>query len=144
MRADPIASEVLELLQESREYARYLGELGVETIPNASVNQELLLARALGSASAIDAATKLKEVIPSPAQPALESRAEQATPSRVVSREPTAPPPSLFGDLAGSPPSLARSSETLEDIWQDISDCTRCGLCEWRTQVGNTQSNPQG
>src|SRR5260370_32717588 len=114
MSADRIASEVLELLQESREYARYLGELGVETIPHASVNQELLLARAPGSASAIDAATKLKEVIPSPAQPALESPAEQSTPSRVGSREPTAPPPSLFADLARAPPSLARCRHTLE------------------------------
>src|SRR5260370_41261787 len=124
MSADPIDSEVLALLPESCEYERYLGELGLETMPHAYVNQELLLARALGSASAIDAATKLKEVIPSPAQPALESRAEQATPSRVVSRVPTAPPPSRFGDLSGAPPSLTSSSETLEALWGDIGDCT--------------------
>jgi len=140
MSAEPIASEVLELLRESREYAIYLSELGVETIPHAAVNRELL-APAPGSASAIDAATKLKEGIPAPAQPPLESRAEQAMPRRVVPREPTAPPPSLFGDLAPSPTSLARSSETLEDVWQDIGDCTRCGLCEGRTQVVNTHGN---
>jgi len=140
MSVDPIASEVLELLRESREYARYLGELGVETIPHSSVIQELL-APAPGSASAINAATKLKVGIPSPARPPLESRAEQATPSRMVPREAPAPPASLFGDLAGSPPSLTRSSETLEDIWQDIGDCTRCGLCEARTQVVNTHGN---
>lgn len=26
----------------------------------------------------------------------------------------------------------------MEDIWRDIGDCTRCGLCEGRTQVVNT------
>jgi DNA polymerase len=140
MSVDSITNEVLELLQESREYAKYLGELGVETIPHASVNQDLL-AQVLVSASAIDAATKLKEGIPSPAQPLLGSRAVQATPGRVVPRESTAPPASLFGDLAGSPTSLAKSSETLEDIWRDIGDCTRCGLCEGRTQVVNTHGN---
>jgi len=140
MSADPIASEVLKLLQESREYARYLGELGVETIPHASVNQELL-APAPGSASAIDAATKLNEGIPSPAQPPLESRAEPTTPRPVVPREPTALPASLFGDLSPSPPLLAKSTETLKDIWNDIGDCTRCGLCEGRTQVVNTHGN---
>src|SRR6266404_4954867 len=140
MSAGPIASEVLELLRESREYARYLSELGVETIPHASVNRELL-APGPDPASPIDAAAKLKEGIPFPAQPPLESRAEQATRSRIVPREPTAPPASLFGDLAASPPSLTRSSETLEDIWHDIGDCTRCGLCEGRTQVVNTHGN---
>lgn len=139
MSADPIAS-VLELLQESREYARYLGELGVETIPHASVNQELL-APAPDPAPPIDAATRLKVGIPFPGQAPLESRAEQATPSRVVPREPTAPPASLFGDLAGSPPSLAESGESLEEIWRDIGDCTRCVLCEGRTQVVNTHGN---
>ena len=140
MSADPITSEVLELLQESREYARYLGELGVETIPHGAVNREFLAA-ASDAASAIDPAIKLKVGIPFPAQPPLESRAEQATASRVVPREPIAPPASLFGDLAESPASLVRSSETLEDIWRDIGDCTRCGLCEGRTQVVNTHGN---
>jgi DNA polymerase len=36
---------------------------------------------------------------------------------------------------------LDKSSETLEEIWQDIGDCTRCGLCEARTQVVNTHGN---
>ena len=140
MSADPIASEVLELLQKSREYARYLGELGVETIPHARVNQESS-APAVNSASSIDAATKLKQQIPSTAQPVLASNAQQLTPSRVVPREPAAPPASLFGELSSAATALAKSTETLEDIWQDIGDCTRCGLCEGRTQVVNTHGN---
>lgn len=140
MSAKTIASEVLQLLQESREYARYLGELGVETIPHATINQEATTPNP-GSAFSIDAATKLNREISSPARPALESGDQQVTPSRLVPREPTAPPASLFGDLSPVATALAKSSETLEDIWRDIGDCTRCGLCEGRTQVVNTHGN---
>ena len=137
MSADSINSEILQLLRESREYARYLGELGVETIPPA-VDQELLAGPQPGSPT--PAATKpSREVLP-PAQPALASTAKM-TPTRAVAPEPPMPPPSLFGDLSPSQTSLAKSSETLEDIWQDIGDCTRCGLCEGRTQVVNTDGN---
>lgn len=48
---------------------------------------------------------------------------------------------SLFGDLATAPPPLVRSTESMEDVWSDIGDCTRCGLCEGRTQVVNTHGN---
>src|SRR5713226_5651224 len=125
MSADPIASEVLELLRESREYARYLGELGVETIPPAV---DLELSAVTPSASPIDATTKLKQEIPSLAHPVLETPIKPATRSPAVLREPTSPPASLFEDLSPSPTSLAKSTETLEDIWRDIGDCTRCGL----------------
>jgi uracil-DNA glycosylase family 4 len=135
MSADPIASEVLELLQESREYARYLGELGVETIPPA-VNQEL--SASTPSASPIQKTTK--EGL-TRAQPALEPATKPATPSRAVMPQPTAPPASLFEDLSPSQTSLIKSKETLEDIWRDIGDCSRCGLCEGRTQVVNTHGN---
>src|SRR5260370_4287860 len=49
----------------------------------------------------------------------------------------------LFGDIAPAQTSLSPSEETLEDIWQDIGDCTRCALCEGRTQVVNTYGNPK-
>src|SRR5437773_2415421 len=37
MSADLTNNELLELLQQSREYARYLGELGVSTAPNVEI-----------------------------------------------------------------------------------------------------------
>jgi uracil-DNA glycosylase family 4 len=138
MSADPIASEVLELLKESREYAKYLGELGVETIPPA-VNQTLPSTTS-DSAAAVEAAVKLKPEILR-AQPSLASTAPQTTLRRPVQPAPTGPPASLFGELSPSPLPLAKSNETLEEIWRDIGDCTRCGLCEGRTQVVNTHGN---
>ena len=137
MSAEPITSEVLELLRESREYAKYLGELGVDIIA-PSVEQEM--SGEPHSALLVDPEPRPKTEVPRRAEP-LESRPEKAPPTRTASSQPIAPPVSLFGDLAPSPASLTRSNETLEDIWQDIGDCTRCGLCEGRTQVVNTHGN---
>jgi DNA polymerase len=139
MSADQIASEILELLRESGEYARYLGELGVETIP-PSVDPQLLAEPQTGSHT--PAAAKLGREVLKPAQPALAATTKKAAPSRAVSPQPNAPPPSLFGDLSPVE-TLPKSNETLEDIWRDIGDCTRCGLCESRTQVVNTHGNHQ-
>jgi DNA polymerase len=136
MSADPIIAEVLELLQDSSEYARYLGELGVETISESPADSELL-----AGARTIVAATKLKAQVSSPSKPVFESPSKQPPLGQTIQPEATAPPGLLFGDLSAKRTPLARSSETLEDIWKDIGDCTRCGLCEGRTQVVNTHGN---
>src|SRR5207245_1423774 len=48
----------------------------------------------------------------------------------------------LFADLLPAALTTA-ATETLENVWRDIGDCTRCGLCEGRTQVVNTHGNPK-
>jgi DNA polymerase len=45
----------------------------------------------------------------------------------------------LLGDISGLP----ESSETMQDIWADIGNCTRCPLSEGRTQVVHTVGNYQ-
>ena len=45
---------------------------------------------------------------------------------------------SLFGDVTAA---LPESSETMEEIWADIGNCTRCPLFEGRTQVVQTTGN---
>lgn len=55
----------------------------------------------------------------------------------------TAPAPApavdkqLFGDISGLP----ESTETMEQIWADIGNCTRCPLHEGRTQIVQTVGN---
>jgi uracil-DNA glycosylase family 4 len=50
------------------------------------------------------------------------------------------PTETLFGDISQT---LPESTETLADIRADIGkDCTRCTLCEKRTQVVNSVGNP--
>lgn len=46
--------------------------------------------------------------------------------------------PSLFGDIKQT---LPESTETIEDIRQDIGNCTRCPLREGRTKIVHTSGN---
>lgn len=49
---------------------------------------------------------------------------------------------SLFGDIAPVN-ELPPSGETMEEIRADIGECTRCRLCETRTNIVHTEGNPQ-
>jgi DNA polymerase len=128
MSTDSTADELLELLRETREYSRYFGELGVETVEPAktpettsTVQETQLKTRPL------QAATKATESVQQVA---------------AVASDPI-PQDSLFGDLAQPKTSLSQlqTKESLADIWRDLGDCKRCGLCEGRTQVVNTHGN---
>lgn len=131
------ANELIELLRDAREYTRFVGEMGVETVdePSASIERaptkdepSLLLQRSAPSnTSNPTAAAPINQ--PGPAK----ANAHPAAPSA----------DSLFGDMAEPHPTFSPSTETLSDIWNNIGDCTRCGLCEGRTQVVNTHGNPQ-
>ncbi len=135
MSANPIAGEVLELLEESSEYARYLGELGVEAI---ALNDQAQPSNVSYSASVAPAPTERKQEVPPRVEPTLTSPSTPK-PGPAVPQQP-APAASLFGDLSPAE-TVPKSNETLEDIWRDIGDCARCGLCEGRTQVVNTNGN---
>ncbi|HVS20914.1 MAG TPA: uracil-DNA glycosylase [Pyrinomonadaceae bacterium] len=134
MTLDSTDSELLGLIQEAREYVRYLGELGVEAV-------ELdVRAAAEKSTASLASVTELPARRESPADRTPVKRMLPST--ETAQPEPTSQS-SLFVVPAPPQQSLTRSSETLEDIWRDIGDCTRCGLCEGRTQVVNTHGNPK-
>jgi DNA polymerase len=134
MEADSTVNEMLDLLEESREYTNYLAELGVETI--ALSNDRVAS----------------KPSMASPANPSSERYAPRNPTSRSELPQPALRPPavdvsnpsmpgSLFGEVSPPQTTFAQSTESLEDVWRDIGDCTRCGLCEGRTQVVNTYGN---
>lgn len=139
MSADQTANELSDLLQQAREYARYLGELGVETISSELPKSQPPI---VGSPSA-RAEHPRKTALAATTAP---SAPRTSLFARTAQKPTTVKPPpqdSLFGELGAPEPSLPQSTETLEDIWQDIGDCTRCGLCAARTQVVNTHGNPK-
>jgi uracil-DNA glycosylase family 4 len=121
MSEDSTAS-LVDLLRETREYSRYFGELGVETVDPVAPSE---------------GPSDMRKTRPKsqPSQPTVAS----ARPVVVAASD--APQDSLFGD--GAPPQTSPpiTRESMEDIWRDIGDCTRCGLCEGRTQVVNTHGN---
>ena len=120
MSADSTTNELLEVLRETREHSRYFGELGVETVEPAKTPEATSVVRETQAKSR-------------PLQPAALVASELASPD------------SLFGDLAQPKASLSQlqAKESMEDIWRDLGQCMRCGLCEGRTQVVNTHGNHQ-
>ena len=124
MKADPTSNELLDLLKQSREYTKYFAELGVETIALSSNTEPSM---PMPASAPVKASTHRDAPIGS----------EPAKSSIKVSVVPN-PPASLFGELALP---QFQSTERIEDIWRDIGDCTRCGLCEGRTQIVNTHGN---
>lgn len=126
--------QLVELLDQTREYARYSGELGVDTVTMTGV-------------APTPETQQPATMTPSPLPAASVTPRERPAP--VISHgrsEPggaaVTPADSLFADL-GVDVSFPAPTETLSDIWLDIGDCTRCGLCSGRTQVVNTHGNPK-
>jgi len=132
--ADNIANELIEALRAAREHVSFLDELGVETISIDPIDHAAVIAQTSPGRSIATVTRTANEVTPQPA-PALPRR-EIAT-----SAQANQSAGSLFGELSPAAGTLAKSSETLEQIWADIGDCSRCGLCEGRTQVVNTNGN---
>lgn len=66
-------------------------------------------------------------------------------PTIKIQQKPAASTPgaftSLFGDLTPAAATLARSTETFEQIHCEIGDCTRCPLHRERTHVVHTEGN---
>jgi len=143
MTTSSAANELFDLLQQSREYACYLRELGVETVATTETRTTVESQSIPRDASAVR--------LPAPRErqsvPVAERRRPTETSAQIGVSTPTKTEPrlqdSLFVDLITPEPSLVPSSETLEAIWCDIGDCTRCALCEGRTQVVNTHGHPK-
>jgi len=123
--SDTPAEELIEVLRNLREHARFAGELGVEHLSIDSPD-DISATLATAAASSIQPTLSTKPI---------------SVPSRPAATDVIQPSESLFEDFAPAQTTLAKSSETLEQIWADIGDCTRCGLCEGRTQVVNTHGN---
>jgi DNA polymerase len=126
MNSDSNADELLDLLQQSREYTQYFAELGVETIALSSTQ--------------VATETSVQPSAQRAASPAPETGQSSFKPPAVADFIPT-PPTSLFKEAIAPQPIPTQSTEQMEDIWREIGDCTRCGLCEGRTQVVNTFGN---
>src|ERR1044072_7206726 len=130
--SDQTNDELTDVLRNLREHAKFMRELGVEEVSLFAENDQSPTMGIEAAASPAVAATRKMVETPVP---------EVARPAAVPNDVPSAS--SLFSGLTVSEPALSKSTETLEQIWADIGDCTRCGLCEGRTQVVNTHGNRQ-
>ena len=122
MQSEAQHDEFLSLLSEAREQMTYLKELGVD---------------GGGGVEKTRSAEVVVESIKSP-QPQVN------TVAAVPSVSPSAHSPvssALFDDLTPQPVQIQKSSETFEQIWADIGNCTRCPLFERRTNIVHTDGN---
>lgn len=125
-------SDLASVLQDAREQLVYFKELGVEGVEALPTHLSLA-----------SAPTATNEYPRLPSQPPVFEK----TISNTVQIAPlpataiAAPAETLFGELAAPLPRLEKSAETFADIWADIGNCTRCSLCEKRTNIVHTDGN---
>jgi uracil-DNA glycosylase len=138
MNSESEIAELLLLLKETREQLAYFKELGVESMecespltwPAETISRQAQppsaeSSRHQSSGLSIAAVTTVSKADAKGAAPPM----------------PPMPSETLFGDLSSLPVRIQKSSETFEEIWADIGDCTRCPLHQERTNIVHTHGN---
>lgn len=137
MSSETETAEFLSLLKETREQLTYFKELGVENMESG-----FLLSRPVK--------TTAREAEPPPAELSRRQTTGISTstvPAFAVRKSyasndvPSPTSDTLFGDLTAPPVRIQKSSETFEEIWADVGDCTRCPLYQERTNIVHTDGN---
>ena len=119
MQTEAEHAEFLALLKAAQEQVTYLKELGIEGTEKQSTD------------------TSVKNgLTPKRHQ---EQNAAAAVQHQVAAL--STPSDTLFGDLSAPPLRIQKSSETFDEIWADIGDCTRCPLYQGRTNIVHTDGN---
>ena len=133
MSSDSIKEELISLAEETQRHIRYLQELGVESFEGtAGQGQDVRI-----PATRVVAASRLEKPPALPNKPVLpEKPTTPVIPKKASSGE------SLFGKFFQPPEeALPESTETFDQIWQDVGNCTRCNLCQGRTNIVHTEGN---
>jgi len=132
MPSEAQITELLSLVNDAREQLAYFKELGVEGTEKSS-EQKWTDTGAHAQAEPSAGIASQHHALAESTSPAFAVRPQQV---------PSAPASdTLFGDLSAPPVSIQKSSESFEEIWSDIGDCTRCPLYQGRTNIVHTDGN---
>jgi uracil-DNA glycosylase family 4 len=137
MTSDPIVAEFISLSEDTREQLIYLHELGVENMEPGELSSLQSPAASPPGEQLRSEASRGNTIASSPAA----VRPAQRAPVQIQTSATRGPVDTLFGDIGPTAVTLARSSESFEDIWADIGDCTRCPLYQGRTNIVHTEGN---
>ncbi len=140
MQNQQLSDELLALANDIREHLSCLHELGIDSVDPANATQPLDESRAMypedinqkippGRYQSAAVSTLAAAPAPAP-KPGTAS-------AKTVQRAPN----TLFGELTVTSPKLEKTTETFEEIWADIGDCTRCPLYQGRTNIVQTEGN---
>jgi uracil-DNA glycosylase family 4 len=129
-------AEFLLLLKETREQLAYFKELGVQ-----NVESESPLSRPTETMAG-EAEPPLAQFSRHQATGGSTGAAAGAVRSSYAKVDASSlPSETLFGDLTAPPVRIQKSSESFEEIWADIGNCTRCPLHQERTNIVHTDGN---
>ena len=136
MPSESDIAEFLSLVKDTSEQVAYFKELGVE---GAEKIFREIPAKTMASETERPATADVHHQVG--ASPTKEARAAtvRATPAKQAVTSLSSD--TLFGDLSAPPVRIQKSSETFEEIWADIGDCTRCPLYQGRTNIVHTDGN---
>ena len=113
------SSELQELVNKTKKQLLHLQALGVEGIQLNEAETQVV----------------------SETKPKTRDAAVAAAPQEPPRKPTSVNVDSLFGEFASSSDKLPVSTETFDDIQNDIGDCTRCSLHLGRTNVCHTEGN---
>ena len=122
------SQDLQQLINETRKYVRHLQQLGIDGVgklPTTSTQSRP--APEVSPAKVVVVSDEIEPIVKAKPAPAI----------------PKTPVESLFGNLAAEPQRFVASTESFEDIHQEIGDCTRCPLHLRRTNVVHTEGNRQ-
>lgn len=140
MDTESTSIELQLLLKQTREHLNYLQELGVTGLV-IEPNEPLKEARQVTSVAAPASQTQSKtRSTPKWIAPATSDFPVTPKP-REHRKEPGLSQDALFGDLLPATSVIEKSTETLEQIWTDVGNCTRCPLYEGRTNIVHTEGS---
>jgi len=137
------SDELLSLAANIREHLSYLHELGVENAEPAIQEEHLPESSAATGRSDIIESFRSRSAVsqPSIARSVATTSAAAPKASRPLPKTSPAASDSLFGVLTPVSQRLEKTTETFEDIWTDVGNCTRCPLHEARTHIVHTEGN---
>ncbi len=144
MPSESVITEFVSLIKDTREQLAYLHELGV-----TNVETEFQASSSTKKAVAAEPKEIHTQVLSDSYGlhgQGLSTSAVAATVANVSHRArqsdaTSLPQDTLFADIAAPPAIIEKSSESFEQIWSDIGDCTRCPLHQGRTNIVHTGGN---
>jgi uracil-DNA glycosylase len=137
MTTESVSEELSALVQQTQERVLYFQERGVTAIHLDTVES----APQTADQNTRAGAPSSRERVPPSQSPLPPTSKPREIASRPHGDTPIDDRASLFGDTGKPAETLAPSDESLEQIWAELKDCTRCTLHEGRTNVVNTEGN---
>jgi uracil-DNA glycosylase len=148
MTTEPAADELRSLIKQTEEQLSYFEELGVSGIaleriltpvePSKHPSQK---ARVTGQTTgAPDIRTPGSAFSPDPVR-AASAATTTGQPANIP--VPSVPQNDLFGRVEPAAIKISRSGESMEKIWAEIGNCTRCSLHERRTHIVHTEGTQE-